>query len=55
MSGRATQAVAASLFAGRRDSSKVRSPALAIYPETLLDVLYWESAQAAANLAREQK
>jgi pimeloyl-ACP methyl ester carboxylesterase len=55
MSESATQAVAASLFSGGRDYKRVQCPALAIYPESLLDVRHWDSAQAAENLAWEQK
>jgi pimeloyl-ACP methyl ester carboxylesterase len=55
MSESTSQALAGSLFTGKRDYSKVRCPALAIYSETLLDVRRWDSAQAASNLAWEQK
>lgn len=55
MSESATQAVADSLFSGGRDYRRVRCPALAIYPEKLPDVRHWDSAQAAENLAWEQR
>jgi pimeloyl-ACP methyl ester carboxylesterase len=43
------------LFTDRRDYTKVRSPALAIYAETFLDVRNGDPAQCAKNLAWEQK
>jgi pimeloyl-ACP methyl ester carboxylesterase len=49
------QALAASLFTGRRDYTRVRSPALAIYSETNLYVRHGDPAQAATNLAWERK
>jgi pimeloyl-ACP methyl ester carboxylesterase len=49
------QAVLTAGFTDRRDYSKVRSAALAIYAETFLDVRKGESAQLAKNLAWEQK
>jgi len=55
MSGSVTEALATILFTDRRDYSKVRSPALAIYAETFLDVRSGESPQLAKNLAWEQK
>jgi pimeloyl-ACP methyl ester carboxylesterase len=55
MSDSAAQALATALFAERRDYTKVRCPALAIYAETLLNVRHWDSAQAATNLAWEQE
>jgi len=44
-------ALVATLLTERRDYTKVRSPALAIYAETMLDVRYGDSAQQAKNLA----
>ncbi len=55
MSDSAVQAVTATVFSDRRDYTKVRSPALAIYAETNLDVHHGEAPLAAANLAWEQK
>lgn len=56
---RMSQSVAQELFAtmlrDRRDYTKVRSPALAIYAETFLDVTHGDPAQRARNLAWEQK
>ncbi len=49
------QALAAMLFTERRDYTKVRSPALAIYATTMLDVRNGDSAQIAQNLAWEQQ
>ncbi len=44
-----------SLFAGRRDYTKVRCPALAIYAETFLNVRNGDPVRDATNLAWEQK
>ena len=55
MSDSTAQALATTLFSDRRDYTKVRCPALAIYAETLLHVHRGDSAQGAANLAWEQK
>ena len=55
MSDSVVQALATTLLTDRRDYTKVRSPALAIYAETFLDVRNGDSAQLAKNLAWEQK
>jgi pimeloyl-ACP methyl ester carboxylesterase len=55
MSDSVAQALATTLFTDRRDYAKVRSPALAIYAETFLDLRNGDSAQLAKNLAWEQK
>jgi len=55
MSESVAQALATTLLTDRRDYTKVRSPALAIYPETFLDVRNGDSAQRAENLAWERK
>ena len=55
MSESVEQALATPLFTDRRDYTKVRSPALAIYAETFFDVRNGDSAQLAQNLAWEQK
>jgi len=55
MSDSVMQALAASLFTDRRDYTRVRSPALAIYSETNLYVHDGDAAQAATNLAWERK
>lgn len=55
MSESVVAAMTASLLAGRRDYTRVRCPALAIYPETNLDVHHVDAAQAAANLAWERQ
>ena len=49
------QALLTTLLTDRRDYTKVRSPALAIYAETFLDVRNVDAAQRAKNLAWEQK
>lgn len=49
------QAVLTALFTDRRDYTKVRSPALAIYAETFVDVRNGDSAQLATNRAWNQK
>jgi hypothetical protein len=54
MSDSVAQAIAAAILSDRRDYTKVRSPALAIYAETFLDVRNWNAAQRAKNLAWEQ-
>lgn len=55
MSDSIAQALFTSLLTERRDYTKVRSPALAIYAETMLDVRHGDSAQRAKYLAWEQK
>lgn len=55
MSDSAWQAVTATLFTDRRDYTRVRCPALAIYSETNLDVHHGDPSQAAANLDWELK
>jgi pimeloyl-ACP methyl ester carboxylesterase len=55
MSDSVAQTLWATLLTDRRDYTKVRSPALAIYAETNLDVRNGDSAQRAKNLAWEQK
>ena len=55
MSDSVVTAMTASLFIERRDYTRIRSPALAIYPETNLDVHHGDAAQAATNLAWELK
>jgi len=55
MSDSVTQAVLTALFTDRRDYTKVRSPALAIYAETFVDVRNGDSAQLAMNRAWDQK
>jgi pimeloyl-ACP methyl ester carboxylesterase len=55
MSDSVSQDLAPALFTDRRDYTKVRCPALAIYAGTLLDVSHGDPAQAAANLAWEQR
>jgi pimeloyl-ACP methyl ester carboxylesterase len=55
MSESAAQALANTLLSERRDYTKVRSPALAIYATTLFDVHNGDSAQIAQNLELEQK
>jgi len=55
MSDSVAQALATTLLTDRRDYTKVRSPALAIYAETMGDVRNGDSAQRAKNLAWEQK
>lgn len=55
MSDSVAQAMLATLMTDRRDYAKVRSPALAIYAETFLDVRNGDSARLAENLAWEQK
>ena len=49
------QAVTTTLLTDRRDYTKVRCPALAIYPATLLDVHNGDPALVAENVAWEQK
>jgi len=55
MSDSTAQALANTLLTDRRDYTKVHSPALAIYGETMLDVRNGDSAQKTENLAWEQK
>ncbi len=55
MSDGVAQALATTLLTEGRDYTKVRSPALAIYARTMLDVRNGDSAQLAQNLAWEQK
>jgi len=49
------QAVLNSVLTDRRDYSKVRSPALAIYAESYFDTRNGDSSQSAKNLAWEEK
>ena len=49
------QAVFAVLLTDRRDYTKVRAPALAIYTESFFDVNHPDSVQRAKNLRWEQK
>jgi len=55
MTGSVTQAVLGTTLTDRRDYTKVRSPALAIYAETFFDVRNGDPAQRAKNLDWEQK
>jgi len=55
MSDSLAQAMFATLVTDRREYTKVRSPALAIYAETYFDVRNGDSAQIAKILAWEQK
>jgi pimeloyl-ACP methyl ester carboxylesterase len=55
MTDDASQALLQALMTDRRDYSKVRVPALAIYAESFLDVHHGESSQLAKNLAWERK
>jgi pimeloyl-ACP methyl ester carboxylesterase len=55
MSDSVAQAIFAVLVNDRRDYTKVKAPALAIYSETFLDVTVADSAQKAKNLAWEKK
>jgi pimeloyl-ACP methyl ester carboxylesterase len=55
MSDSVAEALFTSLLTERRDYTKVRSPALAIYAETFVDVRKGDSAQLATNLAWNQK
>ncbi len=50
-----TQAVLSTVLTDRRDYTKVRSPALAIYAESYFDTRNGDSSQYAKNLAWEQK
>lgn len=50
-----TQAVVSAELTDRRDYTKVRSPALAIFAETFFDVRNGDPAQLAKNLDWEQK
>jgi hypothetical protein len=54
MAGSVTQAVLSTVLTDRRDYTKVRSPALAIYAESYFDTQNVESSQRAKNLAWEQ-
>jgi pimeloyl-ACP methyl ester carboxylesterase len=54
MSDSVSQAMWTTLTTNRRDYTKVRAPALAIYAQTMTDVLHGDSAQRAKNLAYEQ-
>jgi pimeloyl-ACP methyl ester carboxylesterase len=54
MSDSVRQALEARVLTDRRDYTKVRSPALAIYAETMLDARYGDSAQRAKISAWEQ-
>ncbi len=55
MSDSVAQAIFAVLVSNRRDYTKVKAPALAIYSETFLDVAKADSAQVVKNLAWETK
>jgi pimeloyl-ACP methyl ester carboxylesterase len=55
MSDTTAQALVNTLLSDRRDYTKVRCPALAIYAETMADVHNGDSALAAEALAWEQK
>ena len=55
MSETATQALVKTLITNRRDYTKVQSPALAIYAETMADTRSAEPAVRADVLARGQK
>jgi pimeloyl-ACP methyl ester carboxylesterase len=55
MSDSVYQAMFVVLVTNRRDYTKVKAPALAIYTETFLDVTAADSAQKAKNLAWEKK
>jgi pimeloyl-ACP methyl ester carboxylesterase len=55
MSDSVYQAMFVVLVTNRRDYTKVKAPALAIYTETFLDVAKADSAQRAKNLAWEKK
>lgn len=55
MSNSVEQGLINALLTDRRDYTKVRSPALAIYAETFFDVRNGNSAQQATNLAWDQK
>jgi hypothetical protein len=55
MSDSVAQEVFTSVLTERRDYTKVRSPALAIYAMTMLDVHTGDSVQRAKMLAWEQK
>jgi len=55
MSENVAQEVFTTVMRDRRDYTNVRSPALAIYAETMLDVTYGDLAQRTKNLAWEQK
>lgn len=55
MSDSVAQAIFAVLVSDRRDYTKIKSPALAIYTETFLDVTAADSAQRIKNFAWEKK
>jgi pimeloyl-ACP methyl ester carboxylesterase len=55
MSDSVAQTLWATLLTARRDYTKVRLPALAIYAQTFLDVRNGDSAQLVKNLAWERK
>jgi pimeloyl-ACP methyl ester carboxylesterase len=55
MTDSVTQAVLSTVLTDRRDYTKVRSPALAIFAETFFDVRNGDPAQLAKNLDWEQK
>jgi pimeloyl-ACP methyl ester carboxylesterase len=55
MSDNVAQLLWTTLTTDRRDYTRVRAPALAIYAETFFDVRNGDSAQRAKNLAWEQK
>jgi pimeloyl-ACP methyl ester carboxylesterase len=55
MTDSVTQDVLRTTLTGRRDYTKVRSPALAIYAETFFDVRHGDPAQLAKNLDWERR
>ena len=55
MSESVFQEVFAAVLSNRRDYTNVRSPALAIYAETLLETRHGDLADRTKNLAWEQK
>lgn len=55
VSDNALHALATTLLSDRKDYTKVRARALAIYAGTFLDVHHGDSGQAATNLAWEQR
>lgn len=55
MSDSVSQAIFAVLVTNRRDYTKVKAPALAIYSETFLEITKADSAQRVKNLAWEKK
>jgi pimeloyl-ACP methyl ester carboxylesterase len=55
MSDSVSQAMWTTLTTSRRDYTRVRAPALAIYAQTFIDVVHPDSAQRAKNGAWEQR